>query len=180
MMSDNLPALPEASVLGLLRGQLSSQERAKIQAAAMERVEDDRFKKPVPRFLTELPFGGDDDEITDRIAAAVLVAADPDAAQNDAGTMAGAKLVGRTVVVWDLRVIPGQQPGGWGAYLLLDVTLDDGDDHVVVNTGAKQAVTRLARCWVDGELPARGSFAEIPGTGRAGNAAVTFVTEPAF
>ena len=179
-MSDNLPALPEASVLGLLRQPLSGAERAKLQASAMEKVEDERFYRAVPRFLTELPFGGDDDEITDRIAASVLVAEDPDTAQSDNGTMNGKSMVGLSVVVWDIRVLPGEKPGGWGAYLLLDVTVGDSDDHVVANTGAKQAVTRLARCWVDGELPVKGSFAEIAGTGRNGNAAITFITEPMF
>lgn len=179
-MSDNLPTLPEASVLGLLRQPLSGAERAKLQAAAMERVEDERFPRPVPRFLTELPYGGDDDEITDRIAASVLVAEDPDTAQSESGTLAGKGLVGKSVVVWDLRVLAGEKPGGWGAFLLLDVTVDDSDEHLVANTGAKQAVTRLARCWVDGELPVKGSFAEIAGTGKNGNAAVTFITEPPF
>lgn len=179
-MTDNLPALPEASVLGLLRAPLTGAERAKLQAAAMELTEDDRFPRPVPRFLTELPYGGDDDDITDRIAASVLVAADPDQRQSDAGTVAGKSLVGLRVTVWDLRVLAGDKPGGWGAYLLLDVTVGDSDEHMVCNTGAKQAVARLARCWVDGDLPVAGSFAEIGGTGRRGNAAVAFVTEPAF
>ena len=179
-MSDNLPALPEASVLGLLRQPLSSAERAKVQAAAMEPTEDERFGRPVPRFLTEMPYGGDDDDITDRIAMSVLVAADPDQAQADAGTVAGKSLVGEPIIVWDLRVLAGDKPGGWGAYLLLDVTVGDSDEHVVCNTGAKQAVARLARCWVDGDLPVKGAFAEIGGTGRRGNAAVTFITEPMF
>lgn len=179
-MTDNLPALPEASVLGLLRQPLSGAERAKLQVAMMERVEDDRFTRPVPRFLTELPYGGDDDEITDRIAASVLVAEDPDLAQSESGTLAGKGLVGQTLIVWDLRVLAGEKPGGWGAYLLLDVTLDGSEEHLVANTGAKQALTRLARAWVDGELPVKGAFAEIPGTGRNGNAAVAFITEPPF
>lgn len=179
-MTDNLPALPESSVLGLLRQPLTGAERAKIQQAAMERVEDDYFPRPVPRFLTELPRGGDDDEISDRIAAAVLVAESPDDQQADNGTPAAKGLVGKTVIVWDLRVMAGEKPGGWGAYLLLDVTVGDSDEHMVVNTGAKQAVTRLARCWVDGELPAKGAFAEIAGTGKRGNAAVKFIVEPAF
>lgn len=179
-MSDNLPALPDSSVLGLLRQEMSGAERAKLQTAMMERVDDERFPRQVPRFLTELPFGGDDDEITDRIAAMILVAEDPQQAQSDAGTLAAKDLVGQSVIVWDLRVLPGEKPGGWGAYLLLDVTMGDSDEHVVCNTGAKQAVTVLARTWVDGLLPCRGAFTEIAGTGRRGNAAVTFITEPAF
>jgi hypothetical protein len=169
---------PAATVLGLIKPGLSGAERAVLQAAAMELVDDERFARPVPRFLTELPFGGDADEMADRMAAAVLVAADPDAVQVDNGTTAGKDLVGRPVVVWDLFVLPGVKEGGWGAYLLLDITVDKNDDHIVVNTGAKQAVTRLARLWVDQKLPAKGSFAVIPNTGRQGQPAVTFLSEP--
>jgi len=158
----------------------SPAERAKAQYALMERVEDERFTKPVPRFLTLLPFGGDDDEITDRIASAILVADDADAAQSEQGTTAGKELVGKVVTVWDLRVFDGDKPGGWGAFLLLDVTVGDDEVHKAVNTGAKQAVTRLANAWAKGELPITGTFAEIEGTGKRGNVAITFVAEPAL
>ena len=179
-MSDNLPAVPAHSVFGLMRSELTLAERAKLQTQAMERVDDSRFGRSVPLFLTELPFGGDNDEITDRIAAAILLADDPDAAQSEQGTVSGQDLVGKTVTVWDLRVMPGQMDGGWGAYLLLDVTIGDDPRHVVATTGAKQAVTRLARSWADGDLPAKGSFAHIPNTGKGREPAVMFVCEPAF
>jgi hypothetical protein len=179
-VSDSLPAVPANSIFGLMRSELSAQERGKLQIAAMERVEDDRFHRPVPLFLTQLPFGGDSDEITDRIAAAILLADDPDAAQNDNGTVSGKELVGEPVTVWDLRVLPGEKPGGWGAFLLLDVTVGDDERHVVANTGAKQAVVRLARAWADGELPCKGAFSTIPGTGNRGEPAIAFICEPAF
>jgi len=153
-------------------------ERAKAQAFLMERQDDERFGRPVPRFITYLPFGGDDDEITDRIASAILVAEDPDEAQTQQGTTAGRDLIGKTVTIWDLRVLDGEKPGGWGAYLILDVTVGDDEIHRVVNTGAKQVVARLANAWAAGQLPLRGVFAEIDGTGKRGNAAVTFIAEP--
>lgn len=173
-------AVPTTGILAQLAGKLTPAERAKLQAASMERVEDERFGHPIPRFLLDLPFGGDGDEITDRIASAVLVAEDPDEMQNMSGTTAGKDLVRKPVTVWDLRVLPGDKPGGWGAFLLLDITVGDSEEHVIVNTGAKQVVTRLARCWADGQLPVRGAFAEIDGTGRQGNAALAFVVEPAL
>lgn len=167
-------------LVALHHGEVTPAERAKAQAALMERVEDERFTKPVPRFLTHLPFGGDDDEITDRIASAILVAEDPEEAQNEQGTTAGKDLVGKRITVWDLRVLDGDKPGGWGAFLLLDVTVGDDEVHKVVNTGAKQVVGRLANAWAKGELPITGTFAEIDGTGKRGNAAITFVAEPSF
>jgi hypothetical protein len=171
---------PAAGILGTVSSPLTPAERGKLQVAAMERVDDPRFSKAVPRFITELPFGGDDDEITDRIASAVLVADDPDAAQAESGTAGSNTLVGKRVTVWDLRAMDGDKPGGWGAYLLLDVTVGDDETHIVVNTSAKQAVARLARAWADGKLPLAGAFAEVEGTGRKGNAAVTFLAEPLF
>lgn len=161
----------------LHRADITPAERAKAQAVLMERVDDDRFTKPVPRFLTVLPFGGDDDEITDRIASAILVAEDADTAQGEQGTTAGKELVGQKITVWDLRVLDGDKPGGWGAFLLLDVTVGDDEVHRVVNTGAKQVVARLANAWARDELPLTGAFAEIDGTGKRGNAAITFVAE---
>lgn len=172
--------VPSTSIMARLGAKLAPAERAKLQAQAMERVEDPRFERPVPRFLLDLPFGGDGDEITDRIASAVLVAEDPDEMQNMSGTTAGKDLVRKPVTVWDLRVLPGDKPGGWGAFLLLDITVGDSEEHVIVNTGAKQVVARLARCWAEGQLPVRGAFAEIDGTGRQGNAALAFVVEPAL
>lgn len=161
-------------------GEVTGAERAKAQTELMERVPDDRFDTEVPRFLTLLPFGGDNDEITDRIASMILVSEDPDKAQDESGTTAGKDLVGETVTVWDIRVVPGKKPGGWGAYLLFDFTRKDSEVHEVGNTGAKQAVGRLANAWAKGEFPLTGAFSEIAGTGASGNPAVTFVGEPAF
>lgn len=176
----NIEQHKDNALVALHTSSITPQERAKAQVALMERVEHERFSKPVPRFLTMLPFGGDDDDITDRIASAILVADDADQAQNEQGTTAGKELVGKTITVWDLRVLDGDKPGGWGAFLLLDVTIGDDEVHKVVNTGAKQAVGRLANAWAKGELPLRGCFTEIEGTGKRGNAAITFVAEPSF
>jgi hypothetical protein len=171
-----LPAVAKGTVLGRLQTAPTPEERVKLQNEAMERITDERFGRPVPRFLTELPFGGDDDEISDRIAAAVLVAEDPDRAQDEQGTTGGRELVNQAITIWDLRVMDGDLEGGWGAYLLLDVSVKGSEEHRVVTTGSKQIVTRLARCWTDGQLPVEGSFCEIAGTGKKGNAAMAFVT----
>lgn len=179
-MAKDVAPVVTGGVLEHIKHAKTPEARAELQAQAMGLVDSDRFPRPVPRFLTELPYGGDSDEITDRIAGAILVADDPDAAQADAGSQAGKDLIGTKATVHDLAVMPSnpqkvQQTRGWPAYLLLDVTLGDGQAHIVVNTGAKQAVVRLARAWADGELPISGVFTEIPGTN-----AVTFIAEPTF
>ena len=173
-------ALRSMTTLARASQPMSPRERIDLEAQLMQRVEDDRFSRPVPRFLTELPFGGSPDEITDRIAGAALVAEDPDADADESGTLAANKLVGQPVTVNDLAVMDGDKPGGWGAYLLLDVTSRTTGKRLVVNTGAKQVVVRLARAWADGKLPLEGVFAEVEGTGKQGNKALAFIAEESF
>lgn len=173
-------AVPSESILARINANPSPAERVKLQAESMVRVEDPRFDRPVPKFLTELPFGGDDEEITDRIASSILVADDPDTAQAEAGTDAGRDIVGRKCTIWDLRTLASDKPKGWGVYLILDVTFDGSDEHRVINTGAKQVVTRLANAWAREKLPLTGVFAEIDGTGKKGNAALCFMGEEPF
>jgi hypothetical protein len=173
-------AEPASLVLAEIVDPTGAISRQGLATFAMERIKVDHFSKEVPRFLTELPFGGDDDEITDAIAARILTAADPDQAQANTGTIAGKELVGKGLTVYDLRVNEGDLEGGWGVYLMLDCTIDDSEDHVMVNTGSKDIVVRLARAWAEGALPISGAICEKPGTGKRGNAALAFIVEPPF
>ena len=156
---------------------LTPEERATRQAVAMEMVADERFKRKLPRFALALPYGGDPDEIALRLAGAVLVAEDPD--EKGDGPLSSQDLVHPVVpvTVWDLCVMPSDQPNGLAFYLMLDVTVGGDPERKVVNTGAPQAITRLARAWFDGGLPIRGAFAEIEGTGKRGSAAITFIAD---
>ena len=162
------------------KGSPTAADRAKAQTHLMEKVEDERFARPVPRFLTFLPYGGDDDEITDRIASAILVSENPDEAAAGQSTTAGRELVGKKITVWDVRVMDGDKPGGWGAYMLADITVGDDEVHQVINTGAKQVVATWAAKWARGEMPFSGTFAEIDSTGKRGNKALAFIIEQAF
>ena len=178
-----MTTLPDVPLGGTLRaiGQATTPaERAKLQAAAMEHVTDDYFERPVPRWIAELPRSGDDAEVQERIAAAVLVAEDPDKAQDEGGTDASKELVNKRLTVWDLRVSKSEKEGGVGAFLILDYTIGDDEVHKVATTGAVQAMARLARAWADDDLPITGSFSAIPGTGAKGSPALTFLAQPDF
>lgn len=159
------------------RDDLSPAERSQLQAWAMEPVADKRFPRKVPRFMLEMPFGGDADEISLRIAGALLVAPDPDAFADENKSLPSQDLVAQSITVWDLFVMPSDQPNGLAGYLMLDVTVGNDPTHQVVNTGAPQAIARLARAWFDGGLPIKGAFAEIAGTGKRGSAAITFIAD---
>jgi hypothetical protein len=141
-------------------------------------VTNENFREPVPAFLTELPFGGNDEETTDRIALNLFAADDPDDVGGPGESLNAMKLVGHDVVVWDIRVKPGSKGGGWKAYLLMDVTIDGAELHQLANTGAKQVVVRLARAWAEGLLPIKGRVVQINAGSGSENTPLAFITEP--
>lgn len=172
--------VPMGGALKALAGKLTPAERAKFQQHLSEQVTDERYDKPVPRWVLELPQAGDDDEVQARIASALLVAENPDTAQTESGSETSKELLNRQLTVWDLRASKSRKEGGVGAFLILDVTEGDDEVHKVVTTGAIQAMARLARCWADDQLPVTGAFAAVPGTGDKGTPVITFIVETAF
>ena len=175
-MTTNLPALPENTTLARLQRALTPEERVALGNAVMEKVTDPRFKKPVPRFLSELPWGGNNDEITDRIAAGILVAENPDSLQDDSGTIPTKDLIGKSLTVYQIAVLDGDKEGGWGPYLLLDITIGENPERQLGNTSSKQIITRLARAWVEGEFPLKGTVAQITTGSGGGNTPLAFIT----
>lgn len=174
----NLPALPENSILTAMTSEASPAERAKAVSQGMRLHQDPRFTRPVPLFMSALPYIGDDEEVQDRIAAQLFLADDPDAQSTDARTIAAKDFCGKAIVVNDIRTNEAAEKGRWGAYLLIDATIVDTGERQVFNTGAPQAIVRLAIAHARGEFPLKGAFAEVAGTGRGGNAVVTFIAEP--
>jgi hypothetical protein len=174
----NLPAVPKDGGFARLAKAKSDADKAKALEMMGQYVTNEHFKEPVPAFLTELPFGGDDDETTDRIALNLFAADDPDDVGGPGESLNAMKLVGHDVVVWDIRVKPGSKGGGWKAYLLMDVTVDGSDLHQLANTGAKQVVARLARAWAEGLLPLKGRVVQINMGAGSENTPLAFITEP--
>lgn len=174
----NLPAVPDGSSIDQYRKAKKPEARAQAAAFMMEHVAGDPFPRTSPRFMYELPYIGDDDEVQERIAARLLLAEDPDKATDEAGTVKSANLVNQTIVVHEIRAAVSGMDNGWGAYLLADVTVVDTGERIVMNTGAAQVIVRLARAWAEGQLPLTGSVAAISGTGKGRNPALTFIAEP--
>lgn len=173
-MSAVTPFSPQGSVMARVIAAKSPAERARLQLEVMEAVDDERFDRPVPRFMAELPYGGDTEGITDRIASAILVADDPSEAEALAKVDSSQDLLGEMVTIHDLVTMPSDKPGGWGAYLLLEVTMGGAEERRVISTGAKQAIVRIVREAVEHGLPITGGFSEVEGTGRRGSPALTF------
>lgn len=154
-------------------------ERFAAYMHTMEKVAHPACRRPIPRFMVELPWAEDDEEMQERIIAQILASDDPYAAAEDPTTQSGKNLVGQRVVIHDIRCKPSDKPGGWGAYLLCDATIGDSDIHQVVSVGAKQAVATLAYAHVNGDLPITGTFRIITET-TEGNTVIGFVREEAF
>jgi hypothetical protein len=176
----NLPDLPKNSALAAVRSAQTDADRQKARFLAGQYTTDDYFTEPVPAFFLDLPHGDQNDEISDRIALANLVAEDPDRAAQEAGTTALKDLVNIPIVVWDVRAMRGGLESGWNAYLILDFTRGNDDWHEVGNTGAKQVVVRLARAFADGRLPIKGRVIEIARGGSSNNKPLAFIAEEDF
>lgn len=172
-------AVPSTGGLATVDRSGSQVERFAGYMHTMEKVADPRCRRPIPRFMTELPWSEDDEEIQERIIAQILASDDPYAAAEDPTTQSGKNLVGQRVVIHDIRVKPSDRPGGWGAYLLCDATIGDSDIHQVVSVGAKQAVATLAYAHVNGDLPMAGTFRVVTESGD-GKTVIGFVREDAF
>lgn len=180
-MADNLPELPRDSALDATRKAKTPAQKAKALSLAGNYTTSPVFKEPVPAFFLDLPVGDDNDAFTDQIALAVLTSDNPDATAEGGGSVGMRDLIGKRVTVWDLRAKPGGMPSGWKAFLLLDITVGDSEEHQVANTGAKQIVTRLARAYAEGSIPVTGVVTAISTPGSSGNQPLAFVVDgPAF
>lgn len=177
MMPSSDVAIPKEGSLVAPRAIIDKAARFQAFTAALQGVNDPRCARPIPRFMVGMPWADDDEDVSERIIAAMLAADDPYQAQDAGKTVSGKDLVGRRVTVHDMRVRPSDKAGGWGAYLLLDCTVDDDDtDHRVVTIGAKQAVATLAYAWYSGDLPVVGTVTVITETA-GGNTVLGFIVE---
>lgn len=169
-------AVPAGTDMALAHSQATFMERHAAFTDLMKLVEDDRCNRRIPRFMKGMQWVDEDDEIAERIIAKMLAADDPYSVDNAGETLSGQGLIGRKVTVHDVRVSPSSKPGGWGAYLICDVTVDDQDAHDVMTVGAKEAASKLAYAWFMGDLPIAGTMTVVTETG-AGNTVLGFVVE---
>jgi hypothetical protein len=154
-------------------------DRFRAYSHALEAVDDPRCPRPIPRFMLDMPWAENDEEVQERIIAMMLASDDPYQTAQDPTTTASKALIGRPMTVWDMRCRPSDKPGGWGAYLVCDITVGDSELHQVLTCGSKQAVATLAYAWASGDLPIAGTFRVITETGK-GNQVIGFIREDPF
>lgn len=175
-MTEQVLPTPKGASLAVARAVKTKPERFKAFSHALQAVDDPRCPRPIPRFMVDMPWSNEDDQAAERIIAKLLSADDPYAAQNAGETLSGKDLVGRRVTVHDIRCSPSQFKGGWGAYLLCDVTVDGGDDHEIMTMGAKEPVALLSYAWFTGDIPITGTPTVITETA-GGNTVLGFIVE---
>lgn len=182
-----LPDLPGTSVLANLVRATTPVEKRQWARAALELVDVEWAPRPVPRAFLDLPRMDDtDDDAAWDIAARVLASATPYAV-DAAGKEKLSELVGRKVTVYELGVravspadLEDDPTRRLGAYLALDIAIDDQPDHTLAFTGSPRVVAPLLHAYAAGELPIQGTIAEIvPARGKK-NAVIAFVVERPF
>lgn len=171
--------VPSTNNLALAHEAGTQVERFRAFSHALEAVDDPRCQHPIPRFMLDMPWAGDDDETQDRIIATMLSRDDPYAEPDERGTLSYRDLIGKRVVIHDIRVAPSKFKGGWGAFLVCDVTVEDSADHEILTVGAREAVSKLSLAYFRGDLPIQGTPTIITETS-AGNTVLGFTVERPF
>jgi hypothetical protein len=182
-----IDALPDTSVLANLVKAATPIERRQWAKMALELVDVDWAPRPVPRAFLDLPrMEETDEDAAWDIAARVLASSDPYAI-DAAGKTKLSELVGHRVTVHavgvrpispaDLETDPTRRIG---AYLALEISVDDDQDHTLAFSGSPRVVTPLLYAYAKGDLPIQGTIAEIvPARGKK-SAVLAFVVEQPF
>lgn len=160
-MPSNTVAVPAGSAIELLRGASTPEETAAAGRAVMELVQLPDVARPVPRFLGDLPWSTNPEQVVDQIILNLLTAADIEKASEGSAPLKYGDLLDTWVVLRDLRVHESAvEDAEWAAYYSLAVERDNGE-HLLVNVGAKQVLAVLWRVYVDGLIPCWIKFTEL-------------------
>ena len=123
--------------------------------------------KPIPAFLTKLPWAQTDDDAVQEIVARILGASTVEEVIARAESVKFETLYGSVITVHAFRMMPSAIETGVGAYALIDYTEDGRDEHKVTTTSALGVLAQLARTWQLGGFPLRCAVMEID-TGKNG------------
>lgn len=142
---------------------------------ALETVKVPECRRPVPRFMLDLPWAADDEAMADQILTNVLASEDIVGATQPAGALHAEDVLDVPLTVGDLRARESDlRDARWGAYLILSVTYPDGT-LAAVTTGAAQACATMWRLWCEGRFPVVGRFVALNNPGEGRSPAIGFV-----
>jgi hypothetical protein len=140
---------------------MPGQEVATIPERSTELVEWAGCPRPIPQYLTTLPWSHSDDEIADDIAQRILTADTPARVLELTETTKFEDLVGRRVLVNGFVMRPSDLEDGVGAYALISFEDLDSGDMGITTTSAGGVLAQLARMFQLGSIPFRAVVTEV-------------------
>lgn len=137
------------------------------QQPSTELVPWEGCKRPIPQFLTLLPWAQDSDQAVTDIVNRILNAATVDdvIAQTQSDKLE--TLYGTVITIHGFRIMPSDLDEGIGAYAVIDYTPDGKSEHRITTTSAYGVLAQLFRTWQLSGFPLRCAVLEID-TGKKG------------
>lgn len=123
--------------------------------------------RPIPSFLTELPWAQSDDDAVQDIVARILQAQTVEDVLARSETVEFEQLSGVVIIVHGFKMLPSLLEKGVGAYAVIDFTYDKGDTHQITTTSSLGVLAQLATTYRLSGFPLRAAVLEID-TGKNG------------
>lgn len=149
---------------------------AKSTAGAMARVAWLDCPKPIPAYLTELPWATSDDDIVDAIAARILTAESPEEVLTLSEPTKFADLIGHRIMVGGFVMRASDISDGLGAYAMIAYSDVDSGENGFTSCGASGVLAQLARMFQLGSMPFEATVTEVV-TGKAGRSNPLYLTK---
>lgn len=127
----------------------------------MELVPWEGCDKPIPEFLTKLPWAQNDDDAVNDIAARILSAENVEQVLAKSETVDFEALVGVAITVHGFKMLASNIKTGVGAYAVIDFTYQGNETHQITTTSALGVLAQLARTWELGGFPLACAVLEI-------------------
>jgi hypothetical protein len=166
--------MAELGAYSTIEAATTREEKSRLARWAVSGVALPDFDLPVPPMFFDFPWAAEGEDAVDDILVQIVMADDLATAVSGRELRKVSELLGKEVVIHGAMARKGQiEDAKWGAYLTLTVQVD-GAEAEVVHTSSPQIVTTVWLLYARGELPARGTFAEVAVAKKGQNAALGF------
>jgi hypothetical protein len=155
---------------------MSKSTAVETTGTAMARVPWLDCPKPIPAYLTELPWATSDDDVVDAIAARILTAETADDVLTLSEPTKFADLIGHRIEVVSFVMRSSDIEDGIGAYAMIGYDDVDTGETGFTSCGASGVLAQLARMFQLGRLPFRCTVTEVV-TGKAGRNNPLYLTK---
>lgn len=139
----------------------------KMDEKALALVEWKGCTRPIPQFLTTLPWARTDDDAINDIVLRILNAESVEKALEQSDSVKFETLVDTVITIHGFRMMPSDIETGVGAYALIDFTETGSDVHKVTTTSALGVMAQLWKIHQLGGYPVHVGVLEID-TGKNG------------